>query len=460
MGRVNYSYDNRYMVMASYRYDGSSRLATDHKWVSYPAVSVGWNIHNESFMKNIAVINALKLRVGYGVTSNQSINPYSTLGLLNTRPYNFGTSYVTGYYVSALPNPNLGWETSQQMNYAIDFSILKNRLSGTIEYYQTKTNDLLLSVNLPPTSGVSSYMANIGKSENKGMELSLNGVILNNFGGFTWEAGVNLYANRNKLLALASGQRRDESNWWFVGYPIDVIYDFEALGLWQATDANLLKYEPGGNVGMIKVKYTGDYNTDGTPTRIVGAADRQIMNMEPKFKGGFNTSLTYKGFDLGIVGVFQKGGILISTLYGDQSYLNILTGRRGNIKVDYWSTENTGAKFPKPGGIGGDQPKYLRSLSYFDASYMKIRTITIGYNFENIRWIKNSGFDKLRLYFIAQNPFVMFSPYHKESGMDPETNSYGNENNATNGFYQRRLLILSSNTPTTRNYLIGINLTF
>jgi hypothetical protein len=211
---------------------------------------------------------------------------------------------------------------------------------------------------------------------------------------------------------------------------------------------------------MIKVKYTGDYNTDGTPTRIVGAADRQILSMEPKFRGGFNTSLTYKGFDLNIVGAFQNGGILISTLYGDQSYLNILTGRRANIKVDYWTPDNTGARFPKPGGIGGDQPKYLKSLSYFDASFMKVRTISFGYNFENIRLVKNLGINKLRLYFIAQNPFVMFSPYNKESGMDPETNSYGNENNATNGFYQRRLLILSSNTPTTRNYLFGINLTF
>ena len=155
-------------------------------------------------MKNIALINSLKLRVGYGITSNQAINPYSTLGLLSTRPMNMGANLITGYYVSALPNPNLGWEISQQMNFGLDFSLLKNRLSGTIEYYETKTKDLLLSVNLPPTSGVNSYMANIGQSENKGMEFSINGVILDNLSGFTWEVGVNMYANRNKLVALAS----------------------------------------------------------------------------------------------------------------------------------------------------------------------------------------------------------------------------------------------------------------
>jgi TonB-linked SusC/RagA family outer membrane protein len=466
MGRVMYSYDSRYMVSVSYRSDGSSRLAPGQKWHSYPAISAGWNIKNESFMQDIALINSLKLRVGYGETSNQSVNPYSTLGLLATRPYNFGSSYSTGYYVSTLPNPNLGWEFSKTWNFGIDFGLLKNRLTGTVEYYVMNTDKVLLSVNLPATSGVNSYMANIGKTQNKGLELSLNGVILDNRNGWTWEAGFNLYANRNKLVALASGQTRDENNWWFVGHPIDVIYDYEAVGIWQQDDQYLLKYEPGGNVGMIKVKYTGKLDsipasaTFGQPLRQIGPADRQIISVEPKFQGGFNTRVAYKGFDLSAVGAFQSGGILISTLYGDQSYLNILTARRGNIKVDYWTTENTGAKFPKPGGIGGDQPKYLRSQSYFDASFLKIRTITLSYNFEQNSWVKNAGFNKLRLYVTLQNPFVMFSPYHKQSGMDPETNSYGNENSATTGFYQRRLLTLGTNTPTTRNYLIGLNLTF
>ncbi|MCJ7446253.1 MAG: TonB-dependent receptor [Bacteroidales bacterium] len=461
MGRVMYSYDNRYMLSVSYRSDASSVLAPGHKWHSYPAVSAGWNIKNESFMKDIAPITSLKLRVGYGETSNQSVNPYSTLGLLATRPYNFGTAYSTGYYVSSLPNPNLGWEFSKTWNFGLDFGLLKNRLTGTVEYYIMNTNDVLLSVNLPATSGVNSYMANIGKTQNKGLEIALNGVILNNLRGFTWDAGINLYANRNKLVALASGQVKDEFNWWFVGHPINVIYDWEATGLWQASDPYLNILEPGGNAGMIKVKYTGDYAADGvTPSRAINASDRQIIDVEPDFQGGFNTRVTYKGFDLSVVGAFQKGGILISTLYGDQSYLNILTARRGNIKVDYWTPTDTIARFPRPGGLGGDQPKYLRSLSYFDASFLKIRTITLAYNLDQNNWIKKAGIDKLRLYITLQNPLVMFSPYHKESGMDPETNSYGNENSATTSFYRRRLLTLGTNTPSTRNYLIGINLTF
>jgi TonB-linked SusC/RagA family outer membrane protein len=227
MGRIMYNYDNRYMLTAVLRSDGSSRLAPGHKWHTYPAISLGWNIKNESFMENISAVNMLKLRAGYGQTSNQAVNPYATLGLLSTRPYNFGDDYSVGYYVSELPNENLGWEYSETWNYGLDFTFLNNRLSGSLEYYVTNTKDILLRVNLPNTSGVGSYMANIGESQNKGWELSLNGIILDNLNGWTWEAGVNFYGNKNKLVALASEQRRDEANWWFVGYPINCIYDYE-----------------------------------------------------------------------------------------------------------------------------------------------------------------------------------------------------------------------------------------
>lgn len=461
MGRAMYSYDDRYMLSVAFRSDGSSRLAPGHKWHTYPAVSVGWNISKESFMENITWLDNLKLRAGYGQTSNQSVPSYKTLGRLSTRPYNFGNDYAVGYYVSELPNPNLGWEYSETWNYGLDFYLFNNRLSGTFEYYVQNTNDLLLSVNMPSTSGVSSYMANIGKSENKGFEISLNGLILDNVNGWSWDLGVNLYSNKNKLVALASGDEsgRDESNWWFVGHPIDVIYDYEKVGLWQEGDPYLDILEPGGNVGMIKVKYTGGYNADGTPVRQVNADDRQIMDVNPDFQGGFNTRVAYKGFDLSVVGAFKSGGLLISTLYSSAGYLNMMSGRRNNVKVDYWTPENTDAKYPKPGGIeSSNNPKYGSSLAYFDASYLKIRTITLGYDF-NQQWVKNLGVDKLRVYGTVQNPFVLFSPYKNESGMDPETNSYGDENQAVTS-YKERLLVIGTNTPSTRNYLIGLNITF
>jgi TonB-linked SusC/RagA family outer membrane protein len=466
MGRVMYSYDDRYMLSLTARQDESSRLAPGKKKHVYPALSAGWNMNKESFLRDITAIDLLKLRVGYGETSNQSVDPYKTLGLLNTRPYNFGaTGYSQGLYVSELPNSALGWEYSQTYNFGLDFAFLKNRLTGTIEYYIQDTHDVLLSVNLPSTSGVSSYMANIGKTQNKGIEISLNGVILDNLNGWTWEAGVNIYANRNKLKALASGRTRDEDNWWFVGHPIDVIYDFEKVGLWQETDPDyqyLKDFEPGGNLGQIKVKYTGDFDANGKPTREVNPSDRQIMDMEPDFMGGFNTRVAYKDIDLTVIGTFRKGGLLNSTIYGSSGYLNNLNTRSGNnVKADYWREDNRGAKYPRPNGIGGDNPKYGSTLGYFDASYLKIRAITLGYNLSNLNIIKSTGISKLRVYATVQNPFVLFSPYKKESGMDPETNSYGNENAAVPLDNKlKRLLTVGTNTPTTHNYLIGIELSF
>ncbi|GAB2461346.1 SusC/RagA family TonB-linked outer membrane protein [Hymenobacter qilianensis] len=469
MGRVMYSYDDRYLLSATVRSDGSSRLAEGKKWNTYPAVSVGWNIAKESFMQSVSAVNMLKLRVGYGVTSNQAVNPYSTLGRLATRPYNFGlspTGYQTGLFVSEAPNPNLGWEFSKTWNYALDFAVLKNRLSGTVEYYVTNTEDLLLGLPLPSTSGVGSYTANIGSTQNKGIEFSLNGLILDNPDGLTWEAGFNVYANRNKITSLAGNSPRDEANWWFVGKPINVVFDYERIGLWQEEDPYRAILEPSANpnatIGMIKVKYTGTYNADGTPTRPIGTQDRQILDVNPNFEGGVNTRVAYKGFDLSLVGAFQNGGLLNSTIYGSSGYLNLLNGRRGNVKVDYWTPENTDAKYPRPGALAsGDNPKYGSTLGYFDASYLKIRTISLGYNFDNMEWLKSAGVSRLRLYATAQNPFVLFSPYHKESGMDPETNSFGDQNAAVPlSGNLRRILTLGTNAPATRAFIAGLNLTF
>ena len=467
MGRAMYSYDNKYMLSVAVRSDASSRLAEGHKWHTYPAVSAGWNIARESFMENATWIDNLKLRVGYGETSNQAINPYSTLGGLAIRNYNFGngTNYKAGYYVNALPNPDLGWEYSKTWNFGLDFSFFNGRLSGSFEYYIQKTRDILLDVSLPSTSGVSSYTGNIGKTENKGWEFTLNGIIIDNKNGWNWEAGINLYANRNKLTELASGEDRDEGNRWFVGYPIDVIYDYEYEGLYQAgEEAAMNILEPGGNIGMIKVKYTGDYDANGLPTRQIGPEDRQIMSMEPKLMGGFNTTVGYKGFDLTVIGAFQIGGKLISALHSSSGYLNQLTSRVNNMDVDYWTEQNTGAKYPKPGGIqNGDNPKYGSTLGYFDAGYLKIRAITLGYNFDSLKCIKDFGISRLRLYASVQNPFVLFSPFNNESGLDPETNSWANENTAVavDGYTgKHKMPIIGYNTPATRNFLLGLNLTF
>jgi TonB-dependent starch-binding outer membrane protein SusC len=459
MGRALYQYDNRYMLTATVRSDGASVLAKGHQWHTYPAVSVGWNIANENFLKDSKYINLLKLRAGFGQTSNQSVGPYTTFGSLSTVPYNFGDEFVIGNYVNTASNARLGWEFSKTWNYGLDFTLLNRRISGTVEYYITKTEQLLLSKGLPASSGLGSVTENVGASENKGLEISLNGVIFDNPDGFSWEIGGNLYANRNKITSLASGTDRNEGNLWFVGHNINALYDYQYVGLWQHGDPYLSVLEPGGNVGMIKVLYTGGYNADGTPVRAIGPADRQIIDTNPDFMGGFNTRLAYKNIDLSVVGAFQKGGVLISTLYGSSGYLNRLSGRGNNVDVDYWTEENPNVRYPKPGGMmSGDNPKYGSTLGLFDGSYVKIRTITLGYNF-NRNTLENLGVNSLRLYVTVQNPFVFGSPYYRESGMDPEPNSRGNENQAVNS-YKSNQLVIGTNNPSTRNYMMGLNLTF
>ena len=462
MGRAMYTYDNKYMITATLRGDGASVLAEGHKWHTYPAISLGWNVANENFMQNLKVINLFKLRYGWGQTSNQAINPYTTLGSLSVNPYNFGTAYSTGVSINTAPNPSLGWEYSKTHNAGLDFGLLNNRITGTVEYYRTHTFGILQNKSLPPTAGIpGGVLQNVGDVENKGWEASLNANIIDNPDGFSWDAGINWYANRNKILSLASGADRDINNLWFVGYNINALYDYQYIGLWQNGDPYLKILEPqdGSAVGMIKVLYTGGYKADGTPERAIGPNDMQVINTNPDWQGGFNMRFAYKGFELSTVGAFQKGGVLISSIYGSAGYLNRLTGRGNNVDVDYYTDDNPNARYPKPGGLlSGDNPKYLSTLALFDGSYLKLRTITLGYNV-NKNFLNDLKLNSLRIYFTVTNPLVLFSPYHKQSGMDPEPNSTGDQNQAVSS-YKNRQLIIGTNNPATRNFIMGINLSF
>ena len=458
MARLMYSYDDRYMISAAVRSDASSRLAPGHQWHTYPAVSVGWNIHKEPFMQGSAYwLDELKLRVGYGVTSNQAVSPYSTLGSLSTKVYNFNEEkYATGYYVSSLPNTELGWEYSNTWNFGLDYSFFKGRLRGTIEYYRVDTKDILLSLSLPASAGVSRTTANIGATRNRGVEFTVNGTILER-GDWRWDAGLNIYANRNKLVALADGTLEDKGNRWFVGYPLQCIYDYEYDGLWQENDPYMDILEPSrvdavtgykGSLGMIKVKYHGDYNADGTPTRAINSNDQVPYSAEALFMGGFNTRVAWKNLDLTVIGDFQAGGIFMSSLH--TGYDNLMSGRRGQIDVDYWTPENPNVKYPRPGStIVTDSPKYASLMGQFDGTYAKIQTITLGYTLHRQPFFRRLGVSNLRVYFTAQNPFVIYSAFTKETGLI-------HQGNARSG----RMASFSNSTPQTHNYLLGINLTF
>ncbi|MFA6676677.1 MAG: TonB-dependent receptor [Bacteroidales bacterium] len=470
MARVSYSYSNKYMASATVRSDGSSVLADGKQWHTYPALSVGWNMKNEDFMRDYDWLSLLKLRVGVGQTSNQSIAPYATLGSMSPVYYTFGDVGATGYFPSSVPNENLGWEYSTTWNYGVDFALFNDRLSGTFEYYTQKTKDILMQLNLPSTSGIySSFWQNIGETENKGLELSLNGTIIDNHNGWSWDVGFNVYANRNKIVSLAGDQGRDISNGWFVGQPIDAIYDYKKIGIYQLGEEDKAAAAiAGGKPGDIKIAYNtvdGDpvsFDADGVPSRQINSSDRQVVGTaEGDFAGGFNTRVSYKNLDLNIVGSFKSGGTLISTLHSSQGYLNMLSGRRGNVDVNYWTEDNPTNDYPTPGGTGGsgDAPIFASTLAYFDASYVKIRTMTLGYTFtKNI--LDKVGLNQARVYFTVQNPFVLFSPYNDETGLDPEPNSYVRENSATEGSLPSRFLSIGINTPSTRKFILGVNISF
>lgn len=473
MGRLMYTYADKYMLSAAVRSDASSRLSPGHQWHTYPAVSVGWNIHKENFMAGTkSWLDELKLRVGFGETSNQSISPYATLGGLGTSVYNYGDEkYSTGYYVSSLPNTDLGWEYSLTWNYGIDYSFLQGRIRGSIEYYRVSTRDILLSLGLPSSAGVSSTTANIGATQNRGLEFTINGTIIDN-NDWNWTAGLNIYANRNKLVALADGTKENTGQGWFEGMPLNCIYDYVYDGLWQLTDdeAVMDKLAPSkmntatgykDAIGSIKVKYFGEYDENGVPVRGISEADKQARSSEAIFAGGFNTTVRWKNLDLSVIGSFQAGGILLSSLHTGNSYLNMLTGRRGQLDVDYWTPENTGAKYPRPGSIlSGDNPKYASLLGEFNGTYAKIRTITLGYSLHRTAALRKAGISNCRLYATIQNPgIVLFSDFHKETGLDPETNA-SSGSTATGRPGPSGLSYVGFNTPQTHNFLFGINLTF
>jgi len=463
MARVNYAYADRYLLTVSYRADGSSRLAPGNKWFYYPAAALAWNINKENFMNGVNAISALKLRFGIGKTSNQSVNPYASLGSLASEPYNYGTNGLYGYYVNSLPNPDLSWEFTTTTNFGLDFGLFENRLTASVEYYHQKTEDILQSVSLPQTSGVSSVVKNIGESENKGLEITMSSINIEKSDGLTWSTDLNIFLNRGEITYLAGGVNRNITNGWHVGYPIDAIYDYEKIGIVQTGETGLpADFDP----GEIKIKdqLTVDSDGDGIPDAadgVINADDRIVLGSgQSKWSGGLTNRLTYKGFDFSFVLFWKVGGTLVSNLYqGNISNpINSLEGRRNGPKVDYWTPDNPTNDYPRPGRA--QVPLYGSTLGYFDATYMKVRSINLGYSFPSTM-LGRTGIGSLRVYVQALNPFkAFFSDYVDAGGVDPETNGFGGSVTEGYGPNNTNRLTVNPNTPPTRSLIFGINLKY
>lgn len=446
MARANYSYKDRYMLTAFVRWDGSSVLAPGHQWSSFPSVAASWRIDQEDFMRNAEFINALKLRLGAGVVGNAAIDAYGTKGGLTQNFYNWSANNSSPGYVASDPsaanpqkmaNPELSWERTTQYNVGVDYGFFNNRINGALDFFKTKTNDLLFAMSLNPVTGFPSTWANVGKTSGWGIDFQLNTVNVRN-ANFQWNTTLTWSMDRNKILQLNNGRTEDADNKLFVGQQISVPYDYVYDGIWKTSELDEAK-KYGANPGQIRVKDIS--GPEGVPDgKVDPTYDRQILgSYRPKWSGGIMNTFTYKNFDLSFF-IFSRWGQTINA--GAEN----LGGRFMMRKLDYFIPGvNENAEYYQPGlnGIDVADPKNS-SMNYRDGSFIKLRNVSLGYNFPRAK-LEKLGISNFKIYAQLMNPAMLYS---KVDFLDPDLASYNN--NTTQ----------SGSAITTRGAVIGVNIGF
>ena len=423
MARVNYTFKDRYLLTVSSRVDGSSRLAPGQKYGMFPSVALAWRPSEEPFIRGSGLFSDLKLRASYGRTGNTAIDPYQTEGSLTRTMYSFLNQPAVGFRPGRLPNPDLRWEKTAQMDAGLEFTMTNNRLSGSIDYYRADTRDLIMDRQLPPTTGYSSILENVGATRNTGVEVALSTLLVQDWHGMRWNVEVNAAANRNRIVRLSSGLLSDPGNKWFVGYPISVAYDYQFGGIWQIQDSVQARAY-GSAPGKIRVV---DQNGDGK----IDQNDRIILGTTfPRWTTSMTSRLDWKGIDLSVMAVARLGFLVQDSLRnGGQS---TLAGRYNNIYVNYWTPTNPSNTEPRP-NAAQENPDYGGIRGYGDGSFIKVRTITVGYTITGrLRWMRARS---LRIYASALDPF-MFTQFR---GLDPES-------------------ALNSGVPSYRTLMMGVTL--
>lgn len=401
MGRINYSFDDRYLLTLSGRWDGASQLAEGNKWEFFPSAAIGWRLDQESFMQHIDWISQLKLRLGYGSTGNSAVDPYTTKGKIEQIQQPYGGSIVPGYTTSnSLSNLELGWEKTKQYNLGVDFSFYRGRLSGVIDFYKSKTSDLLMTMALPSVSGYTETLANVGKTKNRGIDISLNSINIQTK-NFYWNSTINAAWQKDEIVSLMNGKEDMVADEWFIGHSIDAFYSYKRLGLWQDTPEDqeeMAKFNAKGHnftPGSVKVKdQNGDYMITANDDRVI------LGNSRPRWIVGFNNSFTYKNWDFSIfitgrLKYLRSVGEGLTCMFGDQRVL------------DYWTPNNTDAEYQKPirDEAGGDS---YASTYYKNDSYLKIRNISLGYSLPK-NLVSSIGIRDLRLYVQVKDAGMLWS---------------------------------------------------
>jgi TonB-linked SusC/RagA family outer membrane protein len=453
VGRIQYDYNSKYYLTLSARADGSSVFGADNKWGYFPAVAVGWNIYKEDFLSNFTQLTNLKLRASYGSVGNEAIGPYGSLSLADQRDYLFGANQISGYTPgSTLPNPKLKWETSTTLNLAVDFGLLKDRLSGTVEFYNTETTDLLVDRALNSSIGYDRQPYNIGDIQNKGIELQLDGIPVKTK-DLTIRTGILFYRNRNLIKKLYDDGTDDVGNGWFIGQPIEIYRQPKFIGVWQGTEvypgsafnATTGKWETNGaqapvakdgNGNPIIDPFTGkiptpgdvkleDRNSDGK----INAEDNYITSKFPDWSGSFNLGATFKNFDFSMDLYTVQGVTKNNQFLYDYTAGGDLRGNRNGLKANYWTPENPSNTFPQPNA--GTSPPGMYNLGLQDASYWRLQNLTLGFTFP-AKITSKLKIANLKIYTTAQN-LITSTDYKAYS---PEQDLYA--------------------YPTTKNFIFGL----
>ncbi len=412
MGRANYSFQEKYLLTLTGRYDGSSVLADGNKWAFFPSVAVAWRLAEESFIKDMGVFSDLKLRVSYGEVGNDVVAPYSTQAFLRRTAYDFNGVAAFGYAPSNIGNADLKWENSAEINIGLNIGILQNRLTADIEYYNKKTNDLIQNVAIPTSLGFGAVTSNVGKLLNRGVELALNSVNVQRE-NFRWATNLTFSTNHNEILELYGGTvTQDIANKLFVGESLRSNYYYEFDGIWQLDEIEEAK-KYGQVPGSVKVV---DQNNDGKISSSAGIDDRVVLGNElPKWMAGINNVLNFKNWDFSFF-IYTRQGVQYrnSLLQGTMGELG--SNRYNRLNLNYWRADNpTNDYF----GVWQANP-YREAIQYKNADFWRLSNVTLGYTLPS-SFVEKIKFSNLRLYVQANNPYV----YTKEKNiwMDPEFNS-------------------------------------
>ena len=430
MARMNYRFKDRYLFTLTARRDGSSVFAANNKYATFPSGAFAWIASEENFLQDIDFLNMLKLRISYGAVGNQAISPYQSLSSAGITRYVFGEESALGIYPSTISNDNLKWETTYTTNIAVDFDLFKNRIGGTVEWYDMDTRDLLVERSIPIMTGYSSIWTNLGQVNNRGIELTLNTVNIHK-NNFEWSSSFVFSHNKNKIVSLygedvdGDGKEDDDlGNRWFIGHPINIYYDYVFDGIYQEGDDLPPGYEP----GYARFK---DLNDDGT---VEADHDRTIIGQgsQPKYRWGITNNFKYGNFDLSIFINAMQGWI--ATFNDLDFYNNSLDPVRPANMYDgeWWTPENKSQTRPSL--------EYRRSVLghswYASRNFIRVQDVSLSYSFPKIL-ISKYGIANLNLYVSGKN-LLTFTDW---PGTNPES-------------------ISTDRYPISRSYTMGIRLGF